>query len=237
MRKQQVLDLVLGGNQRVEFSRLFVLDGFLLERYSPLAQQRLTVNPQMVQMTISLTNMNANKLLMSVQGFNEFSTNEQAMTSDHNSSELGIHDFGIHDYSNEPSSSKLVPKVVPPAVKTATSRQELELLFQNHITMLRTQSAIRNTVYGSISYLTTSYHDDSERHKAWVKGMTDKIEAITGTIHNNMVLVMSLDGVVMPIQLKSDYSLPHAHAQSTKTILYKIKLRGDCSKLQDEAKY
>ncbi|GJX14487.1 hypothetical protein Tco_0206245 [Tanacetum coccineum] len=41
------------------------------------------------------------------------------MTSDHNSSELGI-----HDHSNELSSSKLVPKVVPPADKTATSRQE-----------------------------------------------------------------------------------------------------------------
>ncbi|GKD45701.1 hypothetical protein Tco_1270346 [Tanacetum coccineum] len=40
-----------------------------------------------------------------------------AMTSDHNSSELGI-----HDHSNEPSSSKLVPRVVPPANKTATSR-------------------------------------------------------------------------------------------------------------------
>ncbi|GJT91091.1 hypothetical protein Tco_1079936 [Tanacetum coccineum] len=43
------------------------------------------------------------------------------MTSDHNRSELRI-----HDHSNEPSSSKLVPKVVPLAVKTATSRQELE---------------------------------------------------------------------------------------------------------------
>ncbi|GKC35104.1 hypothetical protein Tco_1047488 [Tanacetum coccineum] len=41
------------------------------------------------------------------------------MTSDHNRSELGIL---VH--SNEPSSSKLVPKVVPLAVKTATSRQE-----------------------------------------------------------------------------------------------------------------
>ncbi|GKD77914.1 hypothetical protein Tco_1340535 [Tanacetum coccineum] len=51
-----------------------------------------------------------------------------AMTSDHNSSELGI-----HDHSNEPSSSKLVPKVVPPANKTATSRQELELLFHNNV--------------------------------------------------------------------------------------------------------
>ncbi|GJV24124.1 hypothetical protein Tco_1376819 [Tanacetum coccineum] len=54
------------------------------------------------------------------------------MTSNHNSSELGIHDYGY-----EPSSSKLVPKVVPPADNTATSRQELELLFHHHITMLR----------------------------------------------------------------------------------------------------
>ncbi|GKF27762.1 hypothetical protein Tco_0094104 [Tanacetum coccineum] len=40
------------------------------------------------------------------------------MTSDHNRSELGI-----HDHSNEPSSSKLVPKVVPLAVKTSTSQK------------------------------------------------------------------------------------------------------------------
>ncbi|GJX93309.1 hypothetical protein Tco_0347895, partial [Tanacetum coccineum] len=44
---------------------------------------------------------------------------------------------GIHDHSNEPSTSKLVPKVVPLADKTTTSRQELELLFHHHITMLR----------------------------------------------------------------------------------------------------
>ncbi|GKE85669.1 hypothetical protein Tco_1559411, partial [Tanacetum coccineum] len=42
----------------------------------------------------------------------------------HNSSELRI-----HDHSNEPSSSNLVPKVVPPADKTAASQQELELIF------------------------------------------------------------------------------------------------------------
>ncbi|GJS00547.1 hypothetical protein Tco_0317055 [Tanacetum coccineum] len=56
-----------------------------------------------------------------------------AMTSDHNRSELGI-----QDHSNEQTSSKLVPKVAPLAVKTATSRQELELLFHHHIAMLRT---------------------------------------------------------------------------------------------------
>ncbi|GJR59467.1 hypothetical protein Tco_1501629 [Tanacetum coccineum] len=55
------------------------------------------------------------------------------MTSDHNRLELGI-----QDHSNEQSSSKLVPKVVPLAVKTATSRQVLELLFHHHIAMLRT---------------------------------------------------------------------------------------------------
>ncbi|GKB72544.1 hypothetical protein Tco_0933956 [Tanacetum coccineum] len=58
--------------------------------------------PQMVQMKISLTNMNANKLLIS--------------------------ELEIHNHNNKPSSSKLVPKVVPPAYKTATSQHELELL-------------------------------------------------------------------------------------------------------------
>ncbi|GKG52332.1 hypothetical protein Tco_0547207, partial [Tanacetum coccineum] len=43
--------------------------------------------------------------------------------------------------SKKPSSSKLVPNVVPLAVKTATSRQELELLFHHHIAMLRTDRA------------------------------------------------------------------------------------------------
>nr|GFA94008.1 hypothetical protein [Tanacetum cinerariifolium] len=37
----------------------------------------------------------------------------------------------IHDHNNESSSSKLVPKVVPPADKTATSQQELKLLFSH----------------------------------------------------------------------------------------------------------
>nr|GEU97714.1 hypothetical protein [Tanacetum cinerariifolium] len=42
---------------------------------------------------------------------------------------IGLSELGIHDHNNEPSSSKLVPKVVPPANKTATSQRELELLF------------------------------------------------------------------------------------------------------------
>ncbi|GJV88955.1 hypothetical protein Tco_1532893, partial [Tanacetum coccineum] len=74
-------------------------------------------------------------------------------------------ELGIYDHSNELSSSKMVPKVVPQAEKTATSRQELELLFHHHITMLR-------------------IHKDG-------------------------------DGDAL-FQLKTD-SLPHAHAQTTKT--------------------
>ncbi|GKC10768.1 hypothetical protein Tco_1007550 [Tanacetum coccineum] len=49
----------------------------------------------MVQMTISLTSMNANKLLMSVQGFKEFSSDEQVMMSDHNSSDLAKFLYGL----------------------------------------------------------------------------------------------------------------------------------------------
>ncbi|GKG09214.1 hypothetical protein Tco_0337960, partial [Tanacetum coccineum] len=66
------------------------------------------------------------------------------MTFVHISSGLVLHqmtsELRIQDHSNEQSSSKLVPKVVPLAVanKIATSRQELELLFHHHIAMLRT---------------------------------------------------------------------------------------------------
>ncbi|GKB59578.1 hypothetical protein Tco_0915764 [Tanacetum coccineum] len=54
-----------------------------------------------------------------MQGLRNSTMINTAMTSDHNSSELGI-----HDHSNEPSSSKPVPKVVPPADKTATSQSK-----------------------------------------------------------------------------------------------------------------
>ncbi|GJU13787.1 hypothetical protein Tco_1136183 [Tanacetum coccineum] len=81
------------------------------------------------------------------------------MTSDHNSSELGI-----HNHNNEPSSSKLLPKVFPLVDKTVTSRQGLELLFHHHITML---SYLGKGFYG-FSDLNTQqhllFHDDSEDH-------------------------------------------------------------------------
>ncbi|GJX53938.1 hypothetical protein Tco_0282307 [Tanacetum coccineum] len=102
------------------------------------------------------------------------------MTSDHNSSELGI-----HDHSNELSSSKLVPKVVPPADKTDTSRQELELLFHHHITMLRSYAL------------------------SWKPCQGDSLNLPDHRIHKDG------DGDAS-FQLESN-SLPHAHAQSTKT--------------------
>ncbi|GJV08878.1 hypothetical protein Tco_1346534 [Tanacetum coccineum] len=76
-----------------------------------------------------------------------------------NSSELEI-----HDHSNEPSSSKLVPKVVPPADRTATSRQELKLLFHHHITMLRLQLGPerQRRVHVSV-YLSLELEQDSPR--------------------------------------------------------------------------
>ncbi|GJZ22994.1 hypothetical protein Tco_0560453 [Tanacetum coccineum] len=83
------------------------------------------------------------------------------MTSDHNSSELEI-----HDHSNELSRSKAGFKICSlPQTRTATSRQELELLFHHHITMLR-------------------IHKDGDGDASF--------------------------------QLESN-SLPHAHAQTTKT--------------------
>ncbi|GJV86114.1 hypothetical protein Tco_1526012 [Tanacetum coccineum] len=104
-----------------------------------------TVNPKMVQRTIALTNMNAKQLFDVSAG----TLNIHAGTS-LNPTKEGLRvcsELGIHDHSNEPSSSKLVPKVVPPADKIATSRQELELLFHHHITMLRSTCKTRVNPY------------------------------------------------------------------------------------------
>ncbi|GJU15927.1 hypothetical protein Tco_1143893 [Tanacetum coccineum] len=142
MRNQWILDLVLGGKRRVNISSQLVLGGVQLEDYSLPAQPRLKVNPLWFQMTIFRTSRNANSKLLDVSA-----------------------ELGIHDHNNELSSSKLVPKVVPPADKTDTSRQELELLFHHHLTMLR-------------------IHKDGDGDASF--------------------------------QLESN-SLPHAHAQTTKT--------------------
>ncbi|GJS66039.1 hypothetical protein Tco_0680603 [Tanacetum coccineum] len=91
----------------------------------------------------------------------------------------------IHDHNNEPSSSKLVPNVIPPAEKTTTSQQELELLFHHHITMLRSYAL------------------------SWKPCQGDSLNLPDHRIHKDA------DGDAL-FQLKTD-SLPHAHAQTTKT--------------------
>ncbi|GKB63002.1 hypothetical protein Tco_0919188 [Tanacetum coccineum] len=146
------------------------------------------------------------------------------MTSDHNSSELGI-----HDHSNELSSSKLVPKVVPPADKTATSRQELELLFHHHITMLSSQAVNKSPTHYPCDCARTfrvilfSIHNDEWKsfqchHQtalrrpyalSWKPCQGDSLNLPDHRIHKDG------DGDAS-FQLKSD-SLPHAHAQTTKT--------------------
>ncbi|GJT03606.1 hypothetical protein Tco_0824775 [Tanacetum coccineum] len=86
------------------------------------------------------------------------------MTLIHNLSEL----LGIQDHSNEQLSSKLVPKVVPLAVKTATSRQELELLFHHHIAKLRTTAVNKSPTHYPCDSARTfrvilfSIHNDDE---------------------------------------------------------------------------
>ncbi|GKF06578.1 hypothetical protein Tco_0037246, partial [Tanacetum coccineum] len=118
-----------GGNQRVEFSRLFVLDGFQQERHSPLARQRYSLKYRYIvqsyrgrtqslvaeKIDISKNRASRNFDLM-IDKWRLLKITLQApsslvlhqMTSDHNRSELGI-----QDHSNEQSSSKLVLKVVP----------------------------------------------------------------------------------------------------------------------------
>ncbi|GJR50960.1 hypothetical protein Tco_1401481 [Tanacetum coccineum] len=190
------------------------------------------------------------------------------MTSDHNSSELGI-----HDHSNELSSSKLVPKVVPPADKT--SRQELKLLFHHHITMLRIKKKCMdkgskerspphnlgrnrvNTYAVRITMLIADIEDDimdpvmqcttlpshsgfsqqklvsfvTEIHTTSIDFLTPIHKLLTRVLRiilvivpehpsDTYVLTMKMEILLEPasnkLLLKSD-SLPHAHAQTTKT--------------------
>ncbi|GJQ90867.1 hypothetical protein Tco_0002006 [Tanacetum coccineum] len=127
-------------------------------------------------------------------------------------------ELGIHDHNNEQSSSKLVPKVVPLADKTTTSRQELELLFHHHITMLR--STHPSDTYVLIMKMEILIEPASN------KLLVDALVTRTASAAAKPCQGDSLnlpdhrvhkdgDGDAL-FQLKTD-SLPYAHAQTTKT--------------------
>ncbi|GJW35829.1 hypothetical protein Tco_0058749 [Tanacetum coccineum] len=157
-------------------------------------------------------------------------TNSQVLAPPHKlASDQNSFTLGIHDHSNELSRSKLVPKVVPPADKTATSRQELELLFHYHITMLSSQAVNKSPTHYPCDYARTfrvilfSIHNDEWKsfqchHQtalrrpyalSWKPCQGDSLNLPDHRIHKDG------DGDAS-FQLKSD-SLPHAHAQTTKT--------------------
>ncbi|GJU76333.1 hypothetical protein Tco_1273403 [Tanacetum coccineum] len=121
---------------------------FQLERHSPLAQQRLTVNPQMVQIKISLTHMNVIKLSMSVQSlhFTEIifkctqMIKRTAMASADNTSgpapqrkeKCMLHSSGptLHEMKPATISSGLVPNAPPSTLFVPPSRIDWDLVFQ-----------------------------------------------------------------------------------------------------------
>ncbi|GJX17243.1 hypothetical protein Tco_0218075 [Tanacetum coccineum] len=134
------------------------------------------------------------------------------MTSDHNRSELGI-----HDHSNEPSSSKLVPKVVPLANKTATSRQELELLFHHQIAMLRTT--------GPKLYATAMVPIDSllqRRYRTFLAELFKGHASITEMLFKHVVSVSP--------KLAFDHFLLHDRAMHPLAPHYEKKTRADRGK-------
>ncbi|GJR75873.1 hypothetical protein Tco_0088238 [Tanacetum coccineum] len=128
-----------------------------------------------------------------------------AMTSDHNSSELGI-----HYHSNEPSSSKLVPKFVPPADKRATSQQELELLFSP---MYEEYFNVGNPSVSKSSALS----DNSTQHDTQpTLNAPPTSELINPPTNVNAEENMYKRRCCSLIPGESN-SIPHAHAQTTKT--------------------
>ncbi|GJY91391.1 hypothetical protein Tco_0506587 [Tanacetum coccineum] len=100
-------NLVLNGNQRVESLVMFILDqaSVFMEKTSVHISSGLVLHQWcLLKITLQAPFLNVQKT------FEQRSSSLvlHQMTSDHNRSELGI-----QDHSNEQSSSKLVPKVVP----------------------------------------------------------------------------------------------------------------------------
>nr|GEV38357.1 hypothetical protein [Tanacetum cinerariifolium] len=109
-------------------------------RWKPTGRISMTVGLRWVPTGKILTTSTTKVDSEPPNGSNEDITNHNECEQNLNVSACTLNlsaELEIHDYINEQSSSKLVPKVVPPIDKTATSRQKLKLLFHHHITMLR----------------------------------------------------------------------------------------------------
>ncbi|GJY38454.1 hypothetical protein Tco_0424818 [Tanacetum coccineum] len=165
-----------------------------------------------------------------------------AMTSDHNSSELGI-----HDHSNELSSSKLVPKVVPPADKTATSRQELELLFHHHITMLRSYALSWKPCQGDSLNLPDHRYNIYTVKWSYETGGYIKMEMVMphsswSRIHYHMLMLkLQRHSISIKFQNHESSRIKDKDFRANSDIndnSLEIKLRGRLLKsFQDDAKY
>ncbi|GJX73881.1 hypothetical protein Tco_0312476 [Tanacetum coccineum] len=137
----------------------------------------------------------------------------------------------IHDHNNELSSSKLVPKVVPPADKIATSRQEIEVGEKKEPSHNPLGRKRVNTDAVRITMLIADIEDDIidpilPEHPSDTYVVTMKMEILLEPTSNKLLVGDSLnlpdyrihkdgDGDAL-FQLKLD-SLPYAHAQTTKT--------------------
>ncbi|GJW13350.1 hypothetical protein Tco_0017483, partial [Tanacetum coccineum] len=127
-------------------------------------------------------------------------------------------ELGIHDHSNELSSSKLVPKVVPQAEKTATSRQELELLFHHHITMLR----IHKDGDGDASFQLKFKNHEASRIKD--KDFSRQTSDIT---RSSFKISRVYQGRLLARAFKMKQSYKHVWSQDTKIAVAKTSRRKD----------
>ncbi|GJX85539.1 hypothetical protein Tco_0336313 [Tanacetum coccineum] len=104
-------------------AKLFKENGTLKRHYKELSDSIKTTRAKTIEHTTSLIAQNAEfKAQLQEKGFAIAALKNELR-------KLTGNKLGIHNHNNEPSSSKLVPKVVTSVDTTAPSKQELDLLF------------------------------------------------------------------------------------------------------------
>nr|GEW31845.1 hypothetical protein [Tanacetum cinerariifolium] len=121
------------------------------------------------------------------EGFKEFSSDIQAMASDHNSSKLRI-----HNHSNEPFSSKLVPKVVPLADSYITKRVRITIPPSHNnaegrmptkieLTLEQSQQGVSNDVMELALMCGRMFSKESDKVEKYVGGISNMIQGDNNT--------------------------------------------------------